>query len=102
MACRRGRGSGRSGLGVAEALLEEVAVDPTTEPPELTQDWETDSWWHKQNLVCTRTQETGAVTPRETDPGSPVSVQASLAEAWVSGLLQGLGHRVRQCVHKTI
>ena len=93
MACRRGRGSGRSGLGVAEALLEEVAVDPTTEPPELTPDWETDSWWHKQNLVCTRTQETGAVTPQETAPDLPVSVQESLAKVWVSSrLLQGLGH----------
>ena len=48
---------------------------------------------HKQNLVCTRTQEKGAVTPQETDPDFPVSVQASLAEAWVgSGLLQGQGH----------
>ena len=40
---------------------------------------------HKQNLVCTRTQEKGAVTPQETDPDLPVSVVASLVEAWVSG-----------------
>ena len=47
---------------------------------------------HKQNLVCTRTQEKGVVTPQETDPDFPVSVQESLAEAWVSGdLLQGRG-----------
>ena len=32
---------------------------------------------HKQNLVSTRTQEKGAVTPQETDPGLPVSVQES-------------------------
>ena len=38
---------------------------------------------HKQNLVCTMTQEKGAVTPQETDPDLPVSVQESLAEAWV-------------------
>ena len=46
---------------------------------------------HKQNLVHTRTQEKGgAMTPQETEPDSPVSVQESLAEAWVSGdLLQG-------------
>ena len=45
---------------------------------------------HKQNLVCIRTQEKGAVTPQETDPDLPVSVQESLAEAWVGGgLLQG-------------
>ena len=45
---------------------------------------------HKQNLVCTMTQEKGAVTPQETDPDLPVSVQESLVEAWVSGgLLKG-------------
>ena len=34
-----------------------------------------------------------AVTPQETDPDLPVSVQKSLAEAWVgSGLLQGWEH----------
>ena len=38
-----------------------------------------------QNLVSTRTQEKGAMTPEETDPDLPVSVQESLAEAWVSG-----------------
>ena len=47
---------------------------------------------HKQNLVHTRTQEKGAVTPQETDPDLPVSVQESPVEAWVSsGLLQGRG-----------
>ena len=31
--------------------------------------------------------------PHETDPDLPVSVQESLAEAWIiSGLLQVLGH----------
>ena len=45
---------------------------------------------HKQNLVCTRTQEKGAVTPQETEPDLPVSVQESPAEAWVdSGLTWG-------------
>ena len=47
---------------------------------------------HKQNLVCTRTQEKGAVTLRETEPDFPVSVQKSLAETWLgSGLLWGRG-----------
>ena len=51
-------------------------------------------------LVCTRTQEKGAVTPKETDPDFPVSVQDSLVENWVSGgLLQGWGHWVHQCLH---
>ena len=55
---------------------------------------------HKQKLVCTRTQDKGAVTLQETDPDLPVSVQESLAEAWASGgLLQGWGHGVQQCGH---
>ena len=44
---------------------------------------------HKQNLVCTRIQEKGAVTPEENDPDLPVSLQKSPVVAWVdSGLLQ--------------
>ena len=31
---------GAADLGVAEALLEEVTINPTIEPPDLTQDWE--------------------------------------------------------------
>ena len=38
---------------------------------------------HRQNLACTRTQEKGAVTPQETDPDLPGSVQESPAEARV-------------------
>ena len=34
---------GAADLGMAKALLEEVVIYPTIEPPELTQDWETDS-----------------------------------------------------------
>ena len=50
---------------------------------------------HKQNLVCLRTQEERAVTPQETDPDLPVSVQESLVEAWGGGgLMQGWGHGV--------
>ena len=70
--------------------MEEVAINLTIELSELTQDWEIDTW--RANL-CTRTQEKGAVTPQETDPDLPVSVQESSAEAWVGGgLLQGWGH----------
>ena len=58
----------------------------------------TDSWRHKQNLVCTRNQEKGAVFPQETEPDLPVSVQESPAEAWVdSGLLRGQGNWIQQC-----
>ena len=73
--------------------MEEVAINPTIELPELTQDWGNTFGGHKQNLVHTRTQEKGAVTPQETYPDLPVSVQGSPAEAWVvSGLLQGQEH----------
>ena len=40
---------------------------------------------HKQNLVCTRTQEKEAVT-LETDSDLPVSVQESPEEAWVGSV----------------
>ena len=57
---------------------------------------------HKQNLVCTRAQKKGAVTPQETAPDLPVSVQESLVEAWVGGgLVHGWGHSVQQCMHGT-
>ena len=46
----------------------------------------------KQNCMCTRTQNKGAVTPQETEADLPVSVQEALVEAWVnSGLLQSWG-----------
>ena len=73
--------------------MEEVTISPTIEPPELTQDWGKQTLGgYKQNLVCTRTQEKGAVNPQETDLDMTMSVQKSLAEAWVGGdLLQGWG-----------
>ena len=37
-------GTGALGATDLEALLEEVAIDPATELPELTQDGEIDSW----------------------------------------------------------
>ena len=30
---------GAADLGMAKGVLEEVAINPTIEPPELTQDW---------------------------------------------------------------
>jgi len=48
---------------------------------------------HKQNLVCTRTQEEEALTPQETEPDLPMSVQESPVELWVNnGLLWGQKH----------
>ena len=50
--------------------------------------------------MYTRTQEKGAVTPKETDPDLTVSVQESLEEVWVgTGLLQGQGHCEGRCIH---
>ena len=37
-------GTGALGTGMAYVLLEEVTINPTVELPELTQDWEIDSW----------------------------------------------------------
>ena len=53
---RRWSAAGTGALGAADlcmekALLEEVAINPTIELPELTQDWEIDSWRAQQNLV---------------------------------------------------
>ena len=60
--------------------VERVGQDLATKPPNLI----------KQNLVCTRTQEKGAVNPQETDLDMTMSVQKSPAEAWVGGgLFQG-------------
>ena len=48
---------------------------------------------HKENPVCTRSQEKGVASPQKTEADLPVSGQESMVEAWVSqGLLQGRGH----------
>ena len=57
---------------------------------------------HKHNLVCTRTQEKGAVTPQETDTDLSGSVQEPPEETWAGGgQLQGRGHWGQPCVHCT-
>ena len=47
---------------------------------------------HKQNLVCTRTQEKGAATPQKTEPDLPVSVQEASAEA--VSIVRGTGYNI--------
>ena len=71
--------------------MEEVAINPSIEPPELTQDWgKIDSCRAQTKPVHTKIQEKGAVTSEETDPDLSVGVQESPAEALVgSGLSQG-------------
>ena len=73
--------------------MEEVAINPTIELPELTQDSENRLLEDTNKTLCTLGPRRRAVTPQETDPDFPVSVEESLVEAWVSGgLLQGWGH----------
>ena len=52
---------------------------------------------HKQNLVSTRTQEKAAVTPQETEPDLPVSVQESpdykLEKTLMLGKIEGRRRR---------
>ena len=47
---------------------------------------------YKQSFVCTRTQGKGTVSPQETEPDLPVSVQESQAEVWVQWTAAGSGH----------
>ena len=54
-----------------------------TELPQESSETET-LGGHKQNLVHTRTQEKGAVTPQGTEPHLPVIVWDSLVEVWVT------------------
>ena len=94
-------------------------VTPPQSRQNLVRTGEPDSWRHRQNLVCTRTREKGAVPPQETDPDLPGNVQESPAEAWVSagvGLLQGRGaecsracrgpseggHHSLHCLHRSL
>ena len=72
--------------------MEEVAINAPQSRQTLHRPGETDPWRHKQSLVH---QDPGERSrdPTETDPDRPVSVQESLAEAWVGGgRLQGWGH----------
>ena len=50
---------------------------------ELPQDWGPDSWRAQTKPCAHKDPEKGAVTPQETEPDLPVSVQESPTEAWV-------------------
>ena len=50
---------------------------------------------HKQNLVHTRGQEKGAVTPQETESDLLVSVPESLGPQWPAARLEALSAAVR-------
>ena len=64
-------------LGMVEALLEEVTINHHRATRTYTGLGKQNLGGYKQNLVHTRTQENGAVTPQETDSDMPVSVQES-------------------------
>ena len=77
---------------MAQALLEEAAINPTIELPELTWDWGYRLFEGTNRTLCAPDPGEGTVTPQQTDPDMCVSVQESLVEVWVgSGLLQGWG-----------
>ena len=73
--------------------MEEVFINFTTEPSELTQYWGNRFFEDTNSFLCIRTQEKEVVTPQETDPDLPMSIQESLMKAWVEGgLLQDSRH----------
>ena len=74
---------GAPDVGVAEALLKEVAINPNIELPRTYTGAgnQTLLGGRKQNFVHTRTQEKRAVTSKEAELDLPVSVQESLAKA---------------------
>ena len=75
---------------MAYPFLEEIAINPPYFSQNLHRTGKQTLGGYKQNLVCTRIQEKGVLTPQETNPDLPVSIQESLVEAWVGGgLLQG-------------
>ena len=52
---------------------------------ELTQDWGKQTLGgDRQNLVCTGTQEKGAVAPRETDPECSGVSGGGLGQQWLA------------------
>ena len=62
--------------------------------PELIQDWRKRLLEGTNKTLCAPgPRRKRAVTPQETDPDLPMSLQETVAEAWVNrGLLQGQGH----------
>ena len=64
-------GTGALGAGDGYGISPLVGghINPAIELADLTLDWEIDSWREQQKLVCTWTQQKGAVSPqRLTEP----------------------------------
>ena len=56
---------GAADLGMAQALLEEVTIIPAIAPPELTQDWETNSWRAQPESCVHQDPEERSSDPRD-------------------------------------
>ena len=71
--------------------MEEVAINPTIELPDFTQDWEMDFVRAQQNFVH---QDPGERISDSTEdcPGIACVCPGVPAKAWVSGSLQGWKH----------
>ena len=74
---------GAGDLGTAYAFLEKVTINPTIDLPELTQDWETDSWRAQIKPCGHHDPQQRSSDSTETDPDLHVSVQESPVEAWL-------------------
>ena len=70
---------------------------------ELPQDWGNRLLESTNNTLCAPGESNStSVSQQETEPDSPMSVQASPVEVWVdSGLLQGQEHWTQQREHKS-
>ena len=64
--------------------MEEVPINPTIELPELTQDWEIDSWRAQTKPCVHKDPGERSRIPQETDSDLTVSVQKSPVEAWIA------------------
>ena len=85
VACRRGRGFGCSRLGYGKSPLGRGCHQPHHRATRTYTGLRKQTpGGHKQKLMHTRTQEKGAVTPQETDPDLPMSVQESPVGWWWS------------------
>ena len=79
-------------LGMSQALLEEGTINPTIGLPELTQDWEIDSWRARRNLVHQDSGEKSS-DPIGDCPGLACGcLGVSGGGVGHGGLLQGRGH----------
>ena len=82
-------GTGALGVGMASVLLEEVAINPTIELPELTQDWEIDSWRAQTKPCVHQDRGEGSSDPpkrlTQTCPGESMSLRWRRGSAVVGG-----------------